>query len=262
MATYAILGATGNTGSALIQNLLKTPSCKINAYCRNKKKLLNKLPEVVENKRVQIFEGSIDDVDLHVSCLRGCKAVFLVITSNDNIPGFRGGQDSAQSVISALQKIRGESGPETPLPKIVLLSSATIDDKLAHKMPKWFRPVMLTAASHIYDDLRVAERLLRAQQDWVKTIFIKPGGLAVDKQRGDKLTLVEEESFISFLDLAAAMIEAADDQDGYYDMKNVSVNNTGGSAAFPKGTPLTIVFGLMRHYFHWTHKYLPSIGPG
>jgi putative NADH-flavin reductase len=261
MATYAVLGATGNTGSALIQNLLTAPStARINAYCRNKQKLFRLLPNLTDEKRVEIFDGSISDVDLMVNCLRGAHAVFLTVTTNDNIPGCRLSQDSVQTVLDALQKIRTEN-PSAKMPKLVLLSSSTIDEHLNRDMPSWFKPIMKTAASHVYNDLIITEKMLRAQSSWLTTIFIKPGGLSVDKQRGHKLSLDKQESFISYLDLAAAMIEAADDADGQYDFKNVGVVNTGGKAKFPRGTPMCITVGLLRHFFPWMHSYLPSTGP-
>ena len=262
-ATYAILGSTGNCGSGLIQNLLQSPQNKVHAYCRNKAKLYRLLPEVVDNKHVQVFEGSINDVELMAECVRGTKAVFLVATTNDNIPGCHVSQDSAVAVIQALQKIKAESGPGLKLPKLVLLSSATIDDHLARKMPGWFRPVMLAAASHVYADLRRTEEYLRSHDDWISTIFIKPGGLSPDISRGHQLSLDEEESFISYLDLSAAMIEAADDGEGRYDGRNVGVLNgkRGVGAKFPRGTPTCILMGLLRHFFPWLHPYLPWTGP-
>jgi len=261
MASYTIIGATGNCGSSLIQVLLQSSNAEVHAYCRNKAKLIRMMPEVLKNNRVRIFEGQVDDVDLLAECIRGCRAVFLTATTNDNIPGCRVAQDSARGVIGALEKLKAEPGPGLITPKLVLLSSATIDEHLNRKMPMWFLPVMKRAASYVYKDLIVAERFLRAEQDWVSTIFIKPGGLAIDKQRGHKLSLDEEESFIAYLDLAAAMVEAADDEDGCYDMKNVSVVNTEGGAAFPRGTPACILYGLLRHFFPWLHPYLPSSGP-
>lgn len=263
MSTYAVLGATGNCGTALIENLLALDATsKINAYCRNKQKLIRLLPQIGDNKRVEVFEGSITDVDILAPCIKGSKAVFMVVTSNDNIPGCRLGQDMAKTVISALERLKSEAAPGTlQVPKLVLLSSATIDDHLARKMPWWFRPVMLTAASNVYHDLRVAEEFLRAQESWVSTIFIKPGGLSVDIQRGHKLSLDREESFISYLDLAAAMIEAANCGEGIYDMKNVAIVNTNGGARFPPGTPICILMGLLRHFFPFMHPYLPSTGP-
>jgi NAD(P)H-binding len=263
MTTYAILGSTGNCGSALTQNLLQSPQNKIHAYCRNKAKLHRLLPQVVDSKQVKIFEGSIYDVELMADCVRGTKAVFLVVTTNDNIPGCRISQDGAAAVIQALQKIKAESGPGLKLPKLVLLSSATIDDHLSRNMPSWFRPIMLAAASHVYADLQRSEEFLRSHADWVSTIFIKPAGLSPDISRGHRLTLDEEESFISYLDLSAGMIEAADDEEGRYDGRNVGVVNQkrGVGAKFPRGTPMCILMGLAGHFFPWLHPYLPSTGP-
>lgn len=261
MSTYAVLGATGNTGISLTQLLLRTPDARVHAYCRNKAKLMSSLPAEADNKRLKVFAGSIHDVDLFVQCFNGCRVVFLVITSNDNIPGCKLSQDSVMTVIEALKRIRHSSDAMVEMPKLVLLSSATLDEHLNRNMPGIFKPIMKTAASNVYNDLKIAEKLLRAEDDWLTTIFIKPGGLSVDKQRGHKLSFDEQESFISYFDLAAAMIEAADDRNGLYDMKNVGVINTGGGARFPRGTPLCILVGLLRHFLPWLHPYLPSTGP-
>lgn len=219
------------------------------------------MPELAENKRLNIFNGQVTDVDLLTTCIRGNRAVFLTATTNDNVPGIRVSQDLAYAVIAALDRIKAESNSSATMPKLVLLSSATIDKHLNRRIPWWFLPIIKRAASHVYDDLIAAERFLREKQDLVTTIFIKPGGLAVDQARGHKLSFDEQESFIAYEDLAAAMVEAADDPEERYDMKNVSVVNTGGSAAFPQGTPACILYGLLRHFFPWMHPYLPSSGP-
>jgi hypothetical protein len=87
MPTYAVLGSTGNCGTALIQNLLKSPNNQINAYCRNVAKLHKLIPQVIDNKDVKVFSGSITDVELMEACVRDTQAVFMVATTNDNIPG-------------------------------------------------------------------------------------------------------------------------------------------------------------------------------
>lgn len=261
MATYAILGATGNCGVALIDNLLRSDDAKVNAYCRNKTKLIQKVPQVDGNKRIQVYEGSIYDIDLLAECVRNTRAIFHVVTTNDNVPGCHVGLDTAKSIVSALEKLRSKMQPGEHLPKIVLLSSSTIDDHLSRHMSRIFRSILLTSASHVYEDLRRAEAFLRSQQDWVSSIFMKPGGLSLDVQRGHRLDLDQDESFISYLDLSAAMIEAADDTEGRFDMKNVSVVNKNGSAKFPSGTPMCILTGLARHFFPFLHSYLPSTGP-
>ena len=59
-------------------------------------------------------------------------------------------------------------------------------------------------------------------------------------------------------DLAAAMIEAVDDEQGTYDGEDVSVVNTMGEAKFPPGTPTCVVVGLLCHCFPWLHPHLPA----
>ncbi|KAK1751362.1 NAD-dependent epimerase/ dehydratase [Echria macrotheca] len=262
MPAYAVLGATGNTGTALIRLLLQSPDNQIHAFCRDKAKLARLLPEAVPHPNVQVYEGSITDVPLIGSAIRGTRAVFLVTSTNDNVPGFRVGQDVALSVLQALREDAKLGGPSAALPKLILLSSATLDDVLSSGTPRLLRRILLWSASNVYEDLRRTEAILRAEEDWVTTIYIKPGALSVDIQRGHALSLTEESSPLSYLDLAAGMIEAADDGEGKWDYRNVGVINTNGRAKFPQGTVLCIITGLLRHFFPSLHPHLPSTGPG
>jgi putative NADH-flavin reductase len=255
---YAVLGSTGNCGTALIETLLNKPNARVHAYCRDRSKLLRLMPDIKDGGRVRIFEGSIHDVDLLTSCILGCHAVFLVVSTNDNIPGCRMAQDTATAVIQVARDLSSTTGGRARLPKLVLLSSATIDDHFSRHVPYLLRLILLRSASHVYQDIISAERLLRAQEDWLTTIYVKPGALSVDIQRGHALSLTDEDSPLSYLDLAAAMIEAVDDEQGLYDGRNVSVVNTNGRAKFPTGTPMCILMGLLRHFFPFLHSYLPS----
>lgn len=263
--TYAVLGSTGNCGSALIQNLVKKPDVHINAYCRNKPKLWKLLPNLEESKQLRVFEGSIQDLDLLTSCVHGCRTVFLCVSTNDNIPGCRLAQDIAATVVRVcrlIHHLQKEGDKLRHLPKLVLLSSGTIDEQFSRHIPSLLRWILLRSASHVYLDLRETEKLLRAEEDWLTTIYIKPGALSADVQRGYALSLTNQDGPLSYLDLAAGMIEAADDPHGRYDMENVSVNPVNGKASFPMGTPLCILTGLLRHYFPWLHLYLPmNTGP-
>ncbi len=267
MPTYAVLGATGNTGRALVEILLRSPDNQVHAFCRNKDKLSNLLPEAVTNPQLRTFEGGIHDVPTLASCVHSTRAVFLVISTNDNIPGFRVGQDLAASLLLALREnvkhaVLDSNTETAPTPKLILLSSGTIDPVLARGTPYLLHRILLWSASNVYNDLRKTEALLRAEEDWVKTVFIKPGALSVDVQRGHGLSFSETSSPLSYLDLAAGMIEAANDEDGRYDMKNVGVVNVNGGAKFPRGTLLCIVTGLIRHFFPSLHTWLPvDTGP-
>ncbi|PCG92023.1 Hypothetical protein PENO1_090780 [Penicillium occitanis (nom. inval.)] len=240
MPTHTVLGATGNTGRALIETLLQNPDAKINAFCRNRRKLIQLLPQTESNPQIEIFEGSISDISLLASAIQEASAVFLVISTNDNVPGYHVGQDVAINVIRALEKLKLNSTSGGKPPKLILLSSATIDDQLSRHTPYILRRILLLSASNVYNDLRETERILRAEQSWLTTIFIKPGALTVDKKRGHALSFSEESSPLSYLDLAAGMIEAADAVDGRFDMQNVGVVNTNGRAKFPSGTPLLV----------------------
>lgn len=221
---------------------------------------MRKMPEAMESKRMQVYEGQIDNVDLFTSCIRGCKAVFLAVSMNDNIPGVHVSQDTTITLLSALKKLKAEADNRAKNPKIVVLSSSSLEEKLCGNLPGWFHWIIVRANSNVYEDLRVQERMLRAEQDWLSSIFIKPGGITVDKQRGHKLDLEVQETFVSYLDLAAAMIEAADEPNNRYDMKDVTVHNTGGSARMSPMLPLLVLVGMLRHFFPWLHPYLPLLG--
>lgn len=256
--TYAILGSTGNTGNALLQNLQKKSYARVNAYCRNKAKLLRLFPDLKEGGNVNVFEGDIQNQELMISCIRDCRAVFLCVSTNDNVPGCRMAQDTAAAVIEALKAVQAEKGSPR-LPKLVLLSSGTVDDKFRRNMPSVLLWILLRSAAHVYHDILEAERLLRAEASWLTTIYIKPAMLSVDVQRGHALNLEDQdENPLSYLDLAAAMIEAVEDEEGTYDGRDASVVNTGGKAKFPPGTPTCIMVGLLCYYFPWMYAYLPA----
>lgn len=257
MTTYSILGATGNCGTAILQLLLQTTDSQIKAYCRNKDKLHRLVPEVVNNPRVEIFTGSILDADLIGKAISDCRAVFLTATTNDNVPGCHISQDLAHTVVKALETIKSKKKAQSPLPKLVLLSSATIDPWISRKHP-WVNAVVRRSAWWVYKDLELAENFLRSHENWVSCVYIKPGGLSVDVQRGHRLTLDDEESFVSYLDIAAGMIETAQDTEGRWDNKNVGVVNANGKAKFPSGTPKCIACGLLTYYFPFLHPYLPT----
>jgi len=263
MTTYAILGATGSCGSALIDNLLRVENARIHAYCRDQTKLARRFPGILTDKLVQVFEGSIDDVSLLTACLRDCHAVFLAVSINVNIPGCSMAQTTAATVLAALGRLREERRRESGdaaviLPQLVLLSSASLNGKLSRNDPRPLHWILLQATSYVYEDLRVAEELLRAQSAWVTTIFIKPTRLSMDKQRGHALSLDEADGPLSYLDMAARMIEAIDDEHRRYDAQDVGVLNAAGSekARFPAEGPFRLLVNLLMHFSPFLSPYL------
>lgn len=255
---YAVLGSTGNCGLALMDLLTARSETQVHAYCRDKAKLMRLLPDLKEGGTTKIFEGSIEDQDLMKACLWDSRAVFLCVSTNDNIPGCNMAQKTAAAVISALRSMHAQNS-SAALPKVVLLSSGTVDEHFRRNMPSVLLWVLLRSASHVYNDILEAELLLRAESSWLTSIVVKPAMLSVDMQRGHALDLDnQDDEPLSYLDLAAGMVEAVDDREGRFDGRDVSVVNRGGKAKFPQGTPLCIVVGLLCHYFPWMHAYLPA----
>lgn len=111
MPTYAMLGATGNTGLNILRVLTKTQSyaqdpVHIHAYARSKSKLLSSHPDAASDDRVSIFAGVLEDLDLLASCLKGANAIFLAVAVSDNIPGCQIAQNTASLVIEALERLK------------------------------------------------------------------------------------------------------------------------------------------------------------
>jgi hypothetical protein len=256
MPSYAVLGATGNTGQALLQVLLQSPDNHIRAYCRSRSKLLRLCPVTADNEHVRIFEGSLEDVSLLADCIRGTRTVFLAVAVIDNMPGCTIAQDTATVVVAALEKLKMESDPIVKLPKLIVLSSASLEDSFCGDVPAFVHTVLSTAVSNLYKDLAEAEKFLRAQQSWISTTFIKPGGLVQDKQKGHQISMDTAKTPLSFLDLAAGMVEVADTDSGQYDMKNVSVIPTANDVIFPWDGLYFVFTGLLYHFLPWTYYYL------
>lgn len=257
MPTYTILGATGKTGGALLQLLLKAPNTNIKAYVRSKSKLLHQNPGLEQNDRVTIFEGAITNVPLLASALTPkIDAVFCVMGINENIPGTRIAQDTAHSVVAAMCRIRTTDVTYKPS-KLIILSSVSLNPHIGEKVPAIGHAIISRALSNVYMDLTLAETYLRLHESWLTMTFVQPGALVEDEQKGYKLSLDDCSTFVSYLDLAAGMIEIAETQD--YDGKSVSLKATSKDVKFEPNAPPQIARGLVWHFapaLHWICRYL------
>lgn len=255
MPSYAVLGATGNTGQSLLTVLSQSPDKEIHAYCRSKSKLLRLSPEVSTNSRIKVYEGKLEDVSLIADCISGTRAVFMAVAMSDNVPGCTISQDTARIVVAAMEKLR-EADPDARLPRVIVLSSASIDKHLSRDIPHFAHWMLLTCASHVYKDLMEAEKFLRSKEDWISTTFIKPGGLVHDKQKGHELSTERQQTFLSFLDLAGGMVEVADTEDDRWDMKNVSVLPKAKDVKIEWKAAYYLFRGLLFHFFPSTYRLL------
>jgi hypothetical protein len=250
---YAVLGCTGSTGGALVTILLQKPNTNIHAYCRSKQKLLRQFPGIGDNKNVTIFDGPLEDTELIAKCLSGTRAAFLAVALNENQPGCSISIETAKVVVSALKKLRTR---DEHLPKLIVLSSSSTEHRLVQQVPQIIESILYRAFSNIYDDLKDAEKYLRSHEELVSSSFIKPSALSHDSRKGHSLSLENSRGPMSFLDLAAGMIEVADDEEGKYDMQSLTVNPTAPDVAFPWEAPGCIFRGLTFHFFPWAYRLL------
>jgi oxidoreductase AflX len=256
--SYAILGATGNVGGSILKILLKQPDNEIHCLVRSPAKLYKLNPEVKNNPKVHIHGGDINNIEVLTQCITCVHAVFLTVAATANQPGCTIAQQTARAFLEALKRIRDQD-PNRRLPRLVVLSSASLDHHLCRDLPPFFHSIMNMAASYIYDDLREAEKVLRAQDDWAKTVFIKPGALVHDEQKGHQLSLDRQQTFLSLLDLAAGMIEVADGENDYWDGKNVSVVPTAKDVKIEWKVPIFIFMGLLFYFFPGLWPYLGEL---
>ena len=254
MPTFAVLGATGSTGQALLNILLQSPKNTVNAY------VLHKLsPQYQGHDNLHIFEGALGDVALLADCISNTSAVLCVLGSNESEPGIRVAQDAAHSIVAACCRLRAQD-PDVMLPRIVFLSSATINPRLCRDLPPAARWALHTSFSYVYDDLEHAEAYFRLHKDWLDVTFIQPGGLVHDTPKGHALSLERQQTFLSYPDLAAGIIEAAIASGEEYSWKGVSVVPTSNDTKVEWRVPLfmasTLSFSLSASSARLYHQVL------
>lgn len=257
MPTYTIVGVTGNTGSELFKQLIKKSDVTIHAYCRSKSKFFKQQPEAEYNERVKIFQGALTDVDNLAAALSpAVDACFNVIGQNENVPGMRIAQESSQTLVAAMCQIRN-TNPNYKPPRLILLSSASLNPRIYQDQPMIMHNLAATAFSHAYADLRYAEEFLRQHSSWLDAVFIQPGALTEDIGRGHKLALDKMSPFVSYPDLAAGMIEVV--ETGGYSWEGVAVVATSKDVQYGVGAPKALVRGLVWHYLPWMYGVAKSV---
>jgi hypothetical protein len=201
---YAVLGATGQVGGCVVDDLTMSHENQINLFVRSQDKLYNQRPQLQDDQNVQVFHGTMQDVNTLADCLSDTRgnanlrpssnlliesiaAAFLCIAENRNKPGCDVAQQQAKNVVNALRTLR-ERDSHAHLPMLVVLSSASTDAHLMRDFPAipyWF---LKTGMSYVYADLEKAESYLRSQ-DWIKQVHVKPGGLSQVGPHVNKLAM-------------------------------------------------------------------------
>ncbi|MCJ1257033.1 hypothetical protein MMC24_004858 [Lignoscripta atroalba] len=227
MPTYAILGATGSTGSSLLEYLHERSDVHLNLYARSAPKLHSLHPYLKGSERAKIYSGELSNVNLLADCLRDVDVVFSTVAQNTNEPGCSIAQRCAHSLVSALELLRKEKGPrDFKCPTVVFLSSASLNDRFFG--PSLIHSFLMHALCYIYTDLAKATAYLQ-DHDWIPLILAQPPGLVQDLPRGHKLSDDKCSNLISYPDLARAMVQMAEEEDGKkWIGKGVSMEALGG----------------------------------
>ena len=248
--TYAILGATGSTGQNLLKLLAKSPENHINVFVRSREKLERMFPAIVAQNNVHIFEGPLHDLDLMRCCIANVSAVFSVVATNDNIRNCSIAQEAANVLVETLQRIR-EKDSQARLPRLIFLSSLSVNNSI-NELAGLGHWLLFKALGNIYGDLMKAEAFLRQHEDWLNAVFIQPGVLSSDpEQRGHNLSVTKSVGgFLSYIDLAAGMIEVAQSGD-LYDWKGVCVNPASAGTKFDWSAPYNLTRGLWQCFWQW-----------
>jgi oxidoreductase AflX len=229
MPAYSILGATGSTGQELVKQLSSSPKNTINAFVRSRSKLENLIPSVVDAKNVAIFEGTPKDIPLLSKCFthdeKPVDIIFMVIGVNENVPKYSVVQEVAHNIVAAINTLH-DAAPSTPMPRVVFLSSVGANPRYSALTKEPMHWMLQTGLSAVYADLTRAQDYLREQPSWFSFTFVQPGGLVQDFAKGYTIKLERdgtEPVFLGYPDLAAGMIEIAENNKGLYDRKETSV---------------------------------------
>jgi putative NADH-flavin reductase len=256
MTRFAILGATGATGQQLVKQLLKSPEHELNLYIRSKSKLLKIFPNIETDERIQLFEGSMNDLELLGSCIFSTQVVFSVLASNDNMPGMTIAYDAAASILGALRILK-DKGQAIQQQRIVVLSAEPVNEKLYGSSPfqHW---IIYHAFWHVYKDLERAEDLyIQAAKDSgdIDVKFIQPGAILTGDQSGTvQLSENDHTAAVSYGDVAAAMIQAGEASN--LEGTNFGVVVNGKPLTPPLSLIYTIFRGLTFTFFPWLYHIL------
>lgn len=239
MPKYALLGATGSTGSAIIRRLLSEPpnDLTLNVFVRSRPKLLKAFPDLgaTSSFAINIVEGTHSDGQAMGECLRDVEVVLACIGTNEPTPGMTLVYDTSSSILKALKEHRKTQGSGYKNPTVIQLRTSSLNPYAA--MPWFARNMAHFTFYHIYSDLKRACELYAstaaASPGLLSYIFVDPPSIHDadgTTPTGYKLFLEvakeKQEPAISYADLGAAFCEIAERKEEFAE-KGVFVSATG-----------------------------------
>lgn len=159
MSAYAISGATGQVGGSILSVLGANPLAKIHVLVRSRAKLEKSYSGLNSSPNIVTYEGTITDIPLLTACLANTHSIFLAVAVSENKPGINISVETAHAVVLALQSLQTKS-PQWKASRLVVLSSASLDNKLWNGVPALVHKLLYASNAHIYDDLARAQTYL------------------------------------------------------------------------------------------------------
>jgi len=238
MPTYALLGATGSTGSAILRCLLSQPpkQLKLIIFVRNGAKLRKTFPDSESTTAFKflIIEGTPSDGPAMQDCLKDVDVIMACIGSNVSTKGMTLIHDTATSIIKALKVHRDAEGPAYKTPTVIQLRSASLNPVYKAALPWVAQQVATFCFYYVYEDLDRACQLFAStaaeSSRLLDYVFVDPPSIHDPDgttPTGYKLILDEkQEPMLSYADLGAAFCEVAERRDEFAG-KAVGVTATG-----------------------------------
>ncbi|KAK5999909.1 hypothetical protein QM012_004997 [Aureobasidium pullulans] len=211
----ALLGATGQTGQAVLNDLLtRNIDIDINIYVRSKSKLIDQFPNLDSCPNAHVFAGDISDTVLIQKLLTNVDTIIFTLGWNENRPGPTIIEDGARAIIKALRGLKtntNEDKKQAP-PRLIFLSSMTWNERLHDKTPPLGIRMIRLAFYWPYQDLLAGQRILLAESELVKVTLIQPPALIEEEASGYDISVDKVGAGCSYPDLGVSMVEVALEQ--------------------------------------------------
>ncbi|KAG9659777.1 NAD(P)-binding protein, partial [Aureobasidium melanogenum] len=225
----ALLGATGQTGQAVLKDLLDR-EISINIYVRSASKLIQKFPSLSSMPNTQIFSGEISDSTLIKNLLTDVDVIIFTLGWNENRRGPTIIEDGARAVVNALRELNEEQKQkqkqEQP-PRLIFLSSMTWNETLHGNTPSLHTRMIRLAFYYPYQDLLAGQRILLSEPSLLKVTLIQPPALIEEPASGYDISIDKAGAGCSYPDLGGSMVEVALDE-AYESVPAVMVTSKAG----------------------------------
>jgi hypothetical protein len=255
MTVYALLGATGNLGSAILRCLLSShwqlPNLHINILVRSKNKLLQAFPELesASSATITIFEGSISDENTLKACINGASTIYVCVSTNYASRKVDIAVTTAAHLVAALGQLRKDRESEYNTPVLLFNRSLALNSDVQLPVPGFIKRFTVFAIWYIYEDLLKAGAVYAgAEKDGLLTYITADGPALMGPNRteatGYKLMERGKSSAtLNYADFGIAIVELGQRREEFGG-KVVGISATGAVRTDILGNIWIIILGL------------------